>query len=473
MTTSGKPQVLVVDDDPNLLRLITIRLVRAGYRVETAPSGAGALRRVQSQPPDVVVTDVRMTGMDGMALFEAIRACQPTLPVIILTAHGTIPDAVEATRRGVFAYLTKPFDSEQLLHSMEQALRLLGRSGHPQDAEDNDWRRHIITRSPQMESLLQEARLVAQSDTSALIEGASGTGKELLARAIHLASPRRRAQFLAVNCTAIPEALFESELFGHRKGAFTGATRDRPGILESADRGTVLLDEIGDMPLNFQAKLLRFLEEREIRPVGANDSVPVDLRVIAATNKNMETLVASRDFREDLYYRLNVVNLMMPTLAERREDIPVLAEHFLSISISGVGSEERAVTGFSPEALEMMVGAPWPGNVRQLRNVVEQCAVLATSPIIPVALVERALRGKSRELLPLAEARNRFEVDYLVHLLQITDGNIARAARLADRNRSEFYKLLKKHNLEPALFRESREAGSADSDSPMIDSDRQ
>lgn len=469
MTTSGKPQVLVVDDDPNLLRLITIRLVRAGYRVETAPGGAEGLRRVQSQPPDIVVTDVRMKDMDGMALFEAVRGCQPTLPVIILTAHGTIPDAVDATRRGVFAYLTKPFDSDQLLHSIEQALRLLGRSGQQHPSENDEWRRHIITRSPQMEAMLQEARLVAQSDTSALIEGASGTGKELLARAIHLASPRRQAQFLAVNCTAIPEALFESELFGHRKGAFTGATRDRAGILEAADKGTVFLDEVGDMPLAFQAKLLRFLQEREVRPVGANESIPVDLRIIAATNKNMEALVASHDFREDLFYRLNVVNLTMPTLAERREDIPLLAEHFLSKAAIGGESEERTVTGFSPDALEMLVGAPWPGNVRQLRNVVEQCAVLATSPIIPVTLVDRALRGKSRELLSLAEARSRFEVDYLVHLLQITDGNIARAARLADRNRSEFYKLLKKHNLEPALFRDSRDGGSPEDEATTID----
>jgi two-component system response regulator GlrR len=449
---AAKPRILVVDDDENLLRLLTIRLRRAGYGVDAAAGGRDALARARSSQPDVVITDVRMPGLDGMALFESLRAQHPTLPVIILTAHGTIPDAVEATRRGVFAYLTKPFDSDELLGSVDQALQVVGWTASHERAESAEWRQAIITRSPVMEALLQEARLVAQSDSSVLLQGASGTGKELLARAIHKASPRRDKPFLPVNCTAIPEALFESELFGHRKGSFTGASHDRRGILESADGGTVFLDEIGDMPLPFQAKLLRALQEREVRPVGASAPVAVDLRVISATNQDLEQQIGAHEFREDLYYRLNVVRLELPPLAERREDIPLLAEHFLAQSSARLPVAMRS-TGFSREAMELLVMAPWPGNVRQLRNVVEQCAVLATSAVIPGALIERALRGKPRELLPLADARARFEFDYLVNLLQITDGNVAYAARLADRNRSEFYKLLRRHGLEPNLFR--------------------
>jgi two-component system response regulator GlrR len=372
--------------------------------------------------------------------------------VIILTAHGTIPDAVAAIRRGVLAYLTKPFNSEELLDSIGQALRTGGWTPDHTRSETDEWRCEIITRSPRMDALLREAQLVAQSESSVLIQGASGTGKELLARAIHRASPRRVAPFLPVNCTAIPEALFESELFGHRKGAFTGASRDHIGILQSADRGTVFLDEIGDMPLPFQAKLLRVLQEREVRPVGISEATPIDIRLITATNKDLEAMVAARQFREDLFYRLNVVTLELPPLAERREDIPLLAEHFRAQSAER-HCAERAVTGFAADAMELLVTAPWPGNIRQLRNVVEQCVVLSTSSLIPATLVDRALRGRPRELLSLAEARARFEIDYLVHLLQITEGNVAQAARLADRNRSEFYKLLKRHRLEPDLFR--------------------
>jgi two-component system response regulator GlrR len=447
-----KPRVLVVDDDANLLRLLAIRLERAGYGVETAAGGQEALGRVRTRRPDVVVTDMRMDPMDGMTLFNILRAQQPTLPVIILTAHGTIPDAVAATRAGVLAYLTKPFNSDELLESIEQALRFSGWMPDRQSQDNGEWRRDIITRSPRIEALLQEAKRFAQSDSSVLIQGASGTGKELLAKAIHRASPRHGAPFLPVNCTAIPEALFESELFGHRKGAFTGASRDRMGILESAHLGTVFLDEIGDMPLQFQAKLLRVLQEREVRPVGMSAAIPVDIRVITATNRNLEALVESHEFREDLFYRLNVVTLEVPSLADRREDIALLAEHFLTLSAAR-HCEERIVSGFAAEAMELLLTAPWPGNIRQLRNVVEQCVVLSTSSLIPATLVERALRGKPRELLSLAEARNRFEIDYLVYLLQMTEGNVAQAARLAGRNRSEFYKLLKKHHLEPDLFR--------------------
>jgi len=393
-----------------------------------------------------------MSGMDGMALFDAIHAQHPTLPVIILTAHGTIPDAVGAAQRGVFAYLTKPFDSEQLTVTIGKALKASGSAVDESD-EDAAWRAEIVTRSPVMEALLASARKVAQTDSSILIQGESGTGKELLSCAIHRASRRHAGPFVAVNCTAIPEALFESEFFGHRKGSFTGASESRIGLIQSAHGGTLLLDEIGDMPLPFQAKLLRALQEREVRPVGANDPVIVDVRVIASTHQDLELAVKERRFREDLYYRINVVTLEIPPLAARREDIRLLAAHFLVLVRERLADTAVKVAGFSEEAMELLVSASWPGNIRQLRNVIEQCVVLATSPLIPATLVQVALKSKPREFLPFAQARDHFEFEYLVALLQMTQGNVAQAARLADRNRSEFYKLLRKHELNPQSFR--------------------
>jgi two-component system response regulator GlrR len=321
--------------------------------------------------------------------------------------------------------------------------------------DDDAWRSEIVTRSPLMESLLGSARKVAQTDSSILIQGESGTGKELLARAVHRASRRASQPFVAVNCTAIPEALFESEFFGHRKGAFTGASDSRVGLIQSAHGGSLLLDEIGDMPLAFQAKLLRALQEREVRPVGATEAVSVDVRVIASSHQDLELAVSERRFREDLYYRVNVVTLEIPALAARREDIPLLAAHFLNSVRAKLSDTAVAVTGFSAEAVELLVSAPWPGNIRQLRNVVEQCVVLANTPLLPATLVQAALRSKPREFLPFAQARDHFEFEYLVNLLQMTQGNVAQAARLAERNRSEFYKLLRKHELNPQAFRDA------------------
>jgi len=445
-------RILIVDDDVKLLRLLAIRLQRAGWLTETAESGRQALAVLPRFRPQAVITDVRMSGMDGMALFDAIHAQHPTLPVIILTAHGTIPDAVGAAQRGVFAYLTKPFDSEQLTVTIGKALKASGSAVDESD-EDAAWRAEIVTRSPVMEALLASARKVAQTDSSILIQGESGTGKELLSCAIHRASRRHAGPFVAVNCTAIPEALFESEFFGHRKGSFTGASESRIGLIQSAHGGTLLLGEIGGMPLPFQAKLLRALHEHEVRPVGANDPVIVDVRVIASTHQDLELAVKERHFREDLYYRINVVTLEIPPLAARREDIRLLAAHFLVLVRERLADTAVKVAGFSEEAMELLVSASWPGNIRQLRNVIEQCVVLATSPLIPATLVQVALKSKPREFLPFAQARDHFEFEYLVALLQMTQGNVAQAARLADRNRSEFYKLLRKHELNPQSFR--------------------
>lgn len=448
MTASG-PSILLVDDDPDLLRLLTMRLGAAGYRVQTAASGEEALSRIRVERPQAVVTDMRMDGMDGMALFGRIHETDPALPVIMLTAHGSIPDAVEATQRGLFGYLAKPCDAQDLIALLRRAVELHQGEGASQEASQA-WRAGVVTTSPAMEVLLSEAHLVAQSDASVLIQGESGTGKEVLAKAIHLASPRHERPFVAINCGAIPEPLLESELFGHAKGAFTGAVSANKGLFQSAEGGTVFLDEIGDMPLALQVKLLRVIQEREIRPVGSSQSVPVNVRLISATHRDLEAAIREGQFREDLYYRINVVALQLPPLRERREDISLLAQHFLRAMNE---KHLRKVSGFTPEALAMMVAHDWPGNVRQLLNVVEQCCALSTTSLIPAGLVARALRDKQVEIMTYAEAKARFEHDYLLQILKICEGSVAEAARLAGRNRTEFYRLLQRHALSPALFK--------------------
>jgi two-component system response regulator GlrR len=446
-----RSNILLVDDDVALLKLLAIRLNAAGYAVETAESAEKALVRLDAIKPQLVVTDLRMEGLDGMALYNAIRERYPTLPVIIMTAHGTIPDAVEAINRGVFGYLVKPFDSKTLLKSVEQALRLSGGVRHFGSAEEDDeWRREIIGRSVLMEDLLQQARLVADSEASVLIQGESGTGKELLARAIHKASRRRDGPFVAMNCNAIPETLLESELFGHVKGAFTGAMTNYKGLFQTANSGTLFLDEIGDMTPTFQAKVLRVLQEKEVRPVGSSDTVSIDVRIVSATHRDLDEAVAAGRFREDLYYRLNVVTLRLPALAQRPEDIPLLARYFLAKTQERSDKEPKT---FSPEAMELLLAASWPGNVRQLQNVVEQTVALSTTMVIPEDLVRKALNTRSTQIPSLAESRDRFERDYLIKLLRMTDGNVSHAARLAQRNRTEFYKLLRRYQLEPKEFR--------------------
>ena len=452
MNTRGK--ILIVDDDPDILRLLTFRLEGAGYAVESAESAERALGRLAVSVPQLMITDMRMSGMDGMALFENVRKSYPALPVIILTAHGTIPDAVTAMQRGVFGYLTKPFDGKELLVQVEKAVAVSGShaatTAKGGDTAESEWRAEIITRSPTMESILGKAKLVAGSDASVLIRGESGTGKEMLARAIHKASPRTDKPFVAVNCGAIPEQLLESELFGHMKGSFTGAARDYKGLFQAADGGTVFLDEIGDMPLQLQVKLLRVLQEKQVRPIGSTQSLPVNVRIISATHRDLETEIASGRFREDLFYRLNVVSFALPSLVDRREDIPALAAHFLAHLAAKYG---KSLNGFSAEAMEMLVKASWPGNVRELYNVVEQAVALATTSIVPASLVENALSGRTAELASFESARSEFERDYLAKLLKITGGNVTQAARLAKRNRTEFYKLLQRHHLDPKMFK--------------------
>lgn len=453
MSTSQRT-VLLVDDDAGLLKLLSIRLRAAGFTVESAASAEQALARMAISRPGVVVTDLRMDGMSGMDLFDRIQNENPALPVILLTAHGTIPDAVEATQRGLFGYLTKPFDDSALLDLIQKALAAPGQTENGSASQNAPWRAEIVTASPSMETLLADAELVAASEASVLIQGASGSGKEVLARALHKASPRNSKPLVAINCAAIPEQLLESELFGHAKGAFTGATSAHKGLFQAGSGGTVFLDEIGDMPLALQAKLLRVLQDREIRPVGANQAIPVDVRIISATHRNLEHAIAAGEFREDLYYRLNVVTLTLPPLNQRREDIPLLARHFLAQLRE---KHPHRANDFTPEAMERLVGYDWPGNIRQLLNVVEQCCVLCTTALVPATLVERALQEKTTTIRTYAEAKEAFERDYLVQLLKITNGQASQAARLAGRNRTEFYRLLQRNHLSPGMFKRNGE----------------
>ena len=445
MTARKPANLLLVDDDPSLLKLLGMRLTSEGFHVTTAESGQEALRLLGREKIDLVISDLRMDEMDGMALFAEIQKHQPGMPVIILTAHGSIPDAVAATQQGVFSFLTKPVDRDALYKAIDEAL------SQSLPAGDDSWREDIVTRSPIMLRLLEQAKMVAQSDVSVLINGHSGTGKEVLAQAIHGASPRGKKAFIAINCGAVPEQLLESELFGHAKGAFTGAVSSREGLFQAAAGGTLFLDEIGDMPLSLQVKLLRVLQERKVRPLGSNRDLDIDVRIISATHRDLQKAMAKNEFREDLYYRLNVVNLKIPALNERAEDIPLLANHLLRESAK---RHKPFVRSFSSDAMKRLMTATWPGNVRQLVNVIEQCVALTSAPVISEALVEQALEGENTALPTFVEARNQFELHYLRKLLQITKGNVTQAARMAGRNRTEFYKLLSRHELDANDFKE-------------------
>ncbi|MCP5954026.1 two-component system response regulator GlrR [Klebsiella pneumoniae] len=445
MTIRKPARLLLVDDDPGLLKLLGMRLVSEGYSVVTAESGPEALRVLGREKVDLVISDLRMDEMDGLQLFSEIQKGHPGMPVIILTAHGSIPDAVAATQQGVFSFLTKPVDKDALYKSIDEALE------QRSPATDEAWRQAIVTRSPLMLRLLEQAGMVAQSDVSVLINGQSGTGKEIVAQAIHNASPRHDKPFVAINCGALPEQLLESELFGHARGAFTGAVSNREGLFQAAEGGTLFLDEIGDMPVALQVKLLRVLQERKVRPLGSNRDIEINVRIISATHRDLPKAMARGEFREDLFYRLNVVNLKIPSLSERTEDIPLLANHLLRQSAD---RHKPFVRAFSSDAMKRLMAAKWPGNVRQLVNVIEQCVALTSSPVIGDALVEQALEGENTALPTFVEARNQFELNYLRKLLQITKGNVTHAARMAGRNRTEFYKLLSRHELDANDFKE-------------------
>lgn len=437
-------RVLIVDDDPDLLRLLRHMLEAAGHRVATVSSGIEALVQVRAERPDLVITDLFMEGMDGMQLLSEVHRVDPLIPVIMLSGQARIPDAVRATHLGTSAFLTKPVDRLALVTETARCL------GLRRPVNQNAFDRYLVYRSATMAELIEQAALVAQGDITVFISGATGTGKEMLAKAIHAASPRAGKPFIGVNCGAIPEQLLESELFGHEKGAFTGAAGRHLGLFQAADGGTLMLDEIGDMPLGLQVKLLRVLQDFEVRPVGSVTPVPIDVRIISATHQDLDGLVKAGTFREDLYYRLNVVPLRMPSLAERREDIPLLLEHFLGRCAERSGQPRKR---FAPDAIAYLSGVVWPGNIRQLANAVELCATLNPGEVISLALARRSMREAPLGFETLQAARDAFEREYLVKVLRVTAGNVADAARIAGRNRTEFYKLLHQHGVDAAEFR--------------------
>jgi len=447
VSQAGGANLLVVDDDPDHLALIQRWLQLEGFDVTAADSGESALATLEAQRPDLVVTDLVMGQIDGIRLLREIHNFDPVMPVIIMSGQAGIPEAVKATHLGASAFLTKPIERQALVTEVQQTLT--ARTGQ-NTAKNREFGSKIVYRSQVMSELLGRAQLVASVDTTVLITGDTGTGKEVLAEAIHTASPRSASSFVAINCSALPEELLESELFGHEKGAFTGAMTRHEGLFQAANSGTLFLDEIGDMPLALQAKLLRVLQDFKVRPVGSTSASPVDVRVISATHHNLEELVRQGDFREDLFYRLSVVPLHMPSLRDRREDIPLLANHFLSDVGKRTG---RPAKRFAPDAIRHLIVADLPGNVRQLQNLVEQCSILSPSDIIPATLAAQALREKPGAIPTLDEARQSFERRYLIGVLRAAEGNITTASRMAGRNRTEFYKLLSRHNLDPTRFR--------------------
>lgn len=442
-----RPCILLVDDDADMLELLAMRLGALKYDTECASSGEEALLCIERRLPDAVITDLRMEGMNGLTLFEKVHGEWPSLPVIIMTAHGSIREAVAATQKGVFSFLTKPVDKDELASILEQAIVT------PSDVpkSKHSWGQAFNTCSARMHQLLEQAYLLAASDVNVLINGESGTGKEVLARALHQNSARASKPFVAINCSAIPAEMLESELFGHVKGAFTGASRDHQGLFVAAEGGVIFLDEVGDMPAPLQAKLLRVLQEKTVRPVGGTKDRPVNVRIISATHRNLTDSIEQGLFREDLFYRLNVVTLALPSLRDRKEDIPILTRHFLKAAAERTGATQKQL---APKALSVLLAYDWPGNIRQLENVIEQVVALTPSLMISEILVENALPVHAvQRLKSLTDAKKEFERTYVEDLLRSTGGSISEAARLAGRNRSDFYKIVQRHGLDSGRFR--------------------
>jgi two-component system nitrogen regulation response regulator GlnG len=415
----SRARILVVDDEESVRWALTKALTRAGYAVETAADGRAGLAAASDEGIALVLLDVRLPEQDGLAVLRGIRTRRPDLPVIMLTAHGSLPVAVEAMQEGAYDYLGKPFDTDEVLELVEKALQAQARAQAvgplPGGAEPVDLG-GIVGAGPAMQQIFKAVARVAGTDLTVLLRGESGTGKELIARAIHENSRRRGRPFVPVNCAAIPRELLESELFGHERGAFTGAVGARRGRFEQAEGGTLFLDEIGDMDPALQTKLLRVLQDRRIERVGGEGGHPVDVRIVAATNQDLEAAVARRAFREDLFYRLNVVTILLPPLRDRREDIPALAAHFLAAFAAEQHGPARRL---SPEALERLLRARWPGNVRELENVVKRAAALA-----PTALILPDHLPDGLGLSPAEAAAPPFPLDWLRAELARTEGRL-------------------------------------------------
>lgn len=465
--------ILIVDDERDfargLMRLISGRF--KGTRVSMAHSGTEALAILEDGGVHLMLTDLRMPEMTGMDLLRQALRLQPDLSMVMLTAHGTIETAVEALKAGAYDFITKPVESEQLFHIVQKGLeraRLLHENRRLRELVDGSQAGEMIGESPAMQRLRYAIHAVANSDYTVLVRGESGTGKEVVARMIHMVSQRADNPFMAVNCPAIPEHLLESELFGHVKGAFTGADHDRKGLFASADAGTLLLDEIGDISANIQTKLLRVLQEGEIRPVGANANIAVTTRVLASTNQDLEARIAEKQFREDLYYRLNVLSVTVPPLRDRLEDIPLLTQHFLRLACRDMGLAEKTV---SPDVLEFLMRKQWPGNVRELQSYVRRMVVFCQSDVLEMDLVSHLEQGGQHgtgalhadqgdsvfSLEPYKEAKGRvidtFTIRYVKGLLAHTGGNISEAARISGLSRVALQKILGRLDIDASDFK--------------------
>jgi two-component system response regulator GlrR len=448
-------KILVVDDDRNLLKIIKMGLETAGYEVVTAWQEAGAIAAVREQAFDLSIIDQQLFQQDGITLMEMLHQINPDMPAIILTAYGSIGKAVEAIKRGAFTYLCKPFDIQDLLFQIENAIKssrcqkeLKALKGN--FSQNNNFS-NIVAKSEKMQLVLEQVCRIAGIDSTVYIYGESGTGKELIAQAIHLASPRREKSFIAINCAAIPDTLLESELFGYEKGAFTGAHRSTKGLFMQAHEGTIFLDEIGNMPLATQAKCLRVLQERQFYPIGGKKSLTVDVRVIVATNKDLEEEVRNGNFREDLLYRINVIPIMLPSLRERKEDIPLLVQYFLDKFTEKLA---KPVKGLTPIAMQKLMLYDWPGNVRQLENIIEYAVAMTQHEMITEDLVLATINTKQELFKTLKDAKYAFMRDYLMHLLDITKGDASKAAELAGQYRTNFYNILKRYSVKLENFKE-------------------
>ena len=454
----AEERILIVDDDQGLLTLMKMRLEAAGYKAIVAEGAEQALSREQDDPFDMAIVDLKLNGTNGLTLLEKLLHLRPHLPVIILTAHGSIASAVEATKKGAYDYLTKPFDPKDLLHRIEKALEVRRLRSEVEQLRTLVRERYhpdnIVATSDTMQHVLRQVAQIAVTDSTVCLYGESGTGKELIGKSIHAMSRRARGPFVAINCGAIPEGLLENELFGHVKGAYTGADQVHRGLLRQADGGTLFLDEVGELPQALQVKFLRVLQEQEFYPLGAGQPTKADFRLIAATNQDLWEAVCRGRFREDLYYRIHVIPIVLPPLRERQEDIPLLAHHFLQRFAHAI---HKGIKGFSSEAMQQLMVYHWPGNVRELSNVVERAVVLATKELITPDLIllgQQPARPPKSELLLFKDARAAFERAYLVQVLTATRGNVSRAAELSGRHRAEFYKLLRKYGLDVASFKD-------------------
>jgi len=468
--STGK--LLVVDDDNNLVELVRVKLQSAGYEVATASKAEDAIEAAKGAVFDLCILDLRLADRSGISLMRELHSINPDMPVIILTGYGSVESAVEAMQEGAYNYLTKPFNTQELLLQIKRALENRRLNSEIQRLrglleEQFDFT-NIVARSDKMRSVLDIVSRIANTESTVYLHGESGTGKEIIAKAIHLASPRRDNPFVAINCAALPETLLESELFGHEKGAFTGANRSTKGLFSQAHEGTIFLDEIGDMPPSIQAKLLRALQERQFYPVGSEKPVFVDVRIIVATNKQLEDEVAKGAFRQDLFYRLHVIPIHLPPLRERKEDIPHLADRFLKKLSQQM---KKDVKGVTPQAMQKLMLYDWPGNVRELENTLEYAVAMTRQDIITedsVLQTKNSLASANQEDLnpqmnialkgPLKsykEAKYEFERGYLIHLLKLCGGKASEAAKLAEKSRTDFYELLRKHEIKIENFKGS------------------